>query len=116
MAHTETIVDDCPFPECGLKAEHDGDHVPRLRLVQRFTWPGGNWPGRCELDGCERTAAALYSRMGCGVLVCAPCEAKLLGLPEPQISSVLGDEAKMPQQNRLPRTRRRRSTRELAIS
>ena len=66
MRNEVTIDEDCPFPGCGLHAEHDGNHVPKLRLVQRFTWTKGhaNHPGSCELEGCYDTAVALYARAG----------------------------------------------------
>jgi hypothetical protein len=79
----------CPFPGCGLADFHEGEHVPRLRLIQRYSWIHS----RCEvmaLDLVDSTQRGTHRRWcrkpsvaywetaaGKGVELCADCEEEL---------------------------------------
>lgn len=84
-------LSDCPFPGCGLDDFHEGDHVPRLRLIQRYSWIHS----RCEVMAlnavdfkvsvydakmrwCRKPSVAYWeTARGKGVELCADCEEEL---------------------------------------
>lgn len=81
--NASAAVANCPYPGCALEEEHSGDHVPRVRLVQRYLkWePLGctMHPGFCEIGECRGTAVALYATFdGKSVQTCEACEADLI--------------------------------------
>jgi hypothetical protein len=79
----------CPYPECALSVDHDGDHVPRLTLVQRYSYRptangefGAMFPGFCEgrERECVRPAVALYRTAdGRTVDLCEECADEYAG-------------------------------------
>lgn len=81
--------DPCPWPGCALEAEHSGDHLPRLRLVQRYHWwtkdCASLYPGHCEWGECcdssffDWPAVAMYRTYDGKTLdVCRACEEALI--------------------------------------
>jgi hypothetical protein len=81
-----TAVLHCPYPGCALNEEHDGDYVPRYRVVQRYAaWnpmSKQTFPGFCENgEGlCRGTAVALYANhCGRSIELCAKCEDEFIG-------------------------------------
>jgi hypothetical protein len=64
----------CPYPGCGLDDWHEGEHRPRLRLIQRYSW----MRSRCEHGRCRNVSAAYYETAeGKGVELCLDCEEEL---------------------------------------
>ena len=67
----------CPFPGCALALEHDGDHLPAWRCVQRFRY-AKEWGIHCEVGDCQLTGVALYTTHdGRGLIVCLGHEATI---------------------------------------
>lgn len=77
MATARAAFEKCPYPDCCLAIDHDGNHEPRFRLVQRFS-PTGMYPGSCESGNCVKAAVALYQYRGKSLMVCGFCEGRLL--------------------------------------
>lgn len=83
----ERCAADCPYPGCALEEYHEGDHVSRFRLVQRYR-PFNGWtthPGFCKVGECCEPAVALYvDHEGKTLEVCTTCEDNLVmqGLTE----------------------------------
>jgi len=74
-------IDRCPYPGCALEIDHDGDHIPRYRLAQRFEGFGYM---ACDIPGCKPdqpgrfAAMALYqTHDGRALALCAKHETTL---------------------------------------
>jgi hypothetical protein len=67
----------CPFPGCALPVEHDADHLPPYRLIQRFKYPLGTCE-YCSTPGCADALLASFDDRG--LAVCSVCEDELMSI------------------------------------